>query len=169
VWYNKDNERGSNPPKREVIKMKEMYTVRAESTIHSVVDPRGGMYPRDYYLIVEAENELEAVEEAKAQVIAGALIQGRDEEVTVTRVEKLADVRAQQEKERAEKEEKERQAKEKKLATERKKAEALGMTVEEYRKDKANKAYCRRLEREIAELERQLKEKKRKLAERRGE
>jgi hypothetical protein len=59
-------------------------------------------------------------------------------------------------KENAKKEEK----KTKKLAKETAKAEAAGMTLEEYKKDKAKKAKIRRLEREIAELEAEINEKK---------
>ena len=149
--------------------MTEKFRVELKSLVNTCNDAWAGFCPCTYTRTVEAENEMEAIEKAKTQVIAEALSQGRNEEVTTTKVEKLADIKAQQEKERMEREEKERQAKEKKLANEKAKAEALGMTVEEYRKDKKNKAYCRKLEREIAELERQLKEKKRQLAKRRGE
>lgn len=158
-----------NNPEREVIKMTEKFRVELKSLVNTCKDAWAGICPRTYTKTVEAESEMEAIEKAKTQVVAEALSRGYDEEVTITKVEKLADIKAQQEKERMEREEKERQAKEKKLANEKAKAEALGMTVEEYRKDKANKAYCRKLEKEIAELEEQLKEKKRKLAKRRGE
>ena len=50
--------------------------------------------------------------------------------------------------------------KEKRLATEMRKAQEAGMTIEEYRKAKARKAQRTRLEKEIAELERQLANKK---------
>ena len=56
--------------------------------------------------------------------------------------------------------EKEERAKQKRKEAEARKAAENGMTVEEYRKEKARKAKIKRLEKEIAELEKELKNKK---------
>ena len=55
---------------------------------------------------------------------------------------------------------KEAQIQAKRKATEERKAQEAGLTVEEYRKEKARKATITRLEREIAEIEKELKRKK---------
>ena len=55
---------------------------------------------------------------------------------------------------------KEAQIQAKRKATEARKAQEAGLTVEEYRKEKARKATITRLEREIAEIEKELKKKK---------
>ena len=57
-------------------------------------------------------------------------------------------------------EEKREKAKAKRKAAEERKAAEAGMTVEEYKKEKARKAKITRLENEIAELEEELKNKK---------
>ena len=102
---------------------------------------------------VEAETKEEAIEKAKK---GGYIVN----EGYVKTAEEIA------EKERREREEekaelaKEEARKAKRLETEKRKAEEAGLTVEEYRKEKARKAHIKRLEREIAELERELKNKK---------
>lgn len=62
-------------------------------------------------------------------------------------------------------ERREAERKAKKLATEQRKADEAGLTLEAYRKEKARKATIRRLQREIAELENELARKKAVLAE----
>lgn len=107
------------------------------------------------YLNIEADSKEEAIKKAEKK---GYVV--NDYVITLEEVER-------QERERQERweryEAEEKAKKEKRLAKEAEKAKAAGMTVEEYRKDKAHKAYIKRLEREIDELEKELIEKRKEL------
>lgn len=117
----------------------------------------GGYNFRTEELIIEAENAEEANEKAKAEnfIVCG--------QWTKT-VEEIEAEEAAREAKREAAIEKEEKAKAKRKENEARKAAEAGMTVEEYKKEKARKATARRLEREIEELENLLKEKKAYLA-----
>ena len=75
--------------------MTEKFRVELKSLVNTCNDVWAGICPRAYTKTVEAESEMEAIEKAKTQVVAEALSRGYDEEVTITKVEKLADIKAQ--------------------------------------------------------------------------
>lgn len=82
--------------------------------------------------------------------------------VFVDQVKTLEQILAEEEAEKQEqlaREQKEREAKAKKAEAEAKRAAAAGMTVEEYKKAKAQKTKIARIKREIAELEEELTKK----------
>ena len=102
---------------------------------------------------IQAETAMEAAEKAAA---VGYVVN----EKFVKTLEEIAAEDAAREAAYQARQAKAEARKEKRLATEMRKAQEAGMTVEEYRKAKARKAQRTRLEKEIAELERQLANKK---------
>lgn len=109
------------------------------------------------YDVEVVEVQAETAEEAIAKANAGGYMVNEGyvktlEEIAAEDAAREAAYKARQAKAEA--------RKEKRLATEMRKAQEAGMTIEEYRKAKARKAQRTRLEKEIAELERQLANKK---------
>lgn len=102
---------------------------------------------------IQAETAMEAAEKAAA---VGYVVN----EKFVKTLEEIAAEDAAREAAYQARQAKAEARKEKRLATEMRKAQEAGMTIEEYRKAKARKAQRTRLEKEIAELEKQLKNKK---------
>lgn len=103
--------------------------------------------------------EIEAKDIANAITLASAdgYVVNRH---SVTTVEQYrAELKAKTD-EQAEYAKKEAEKKAHKAELEMKKAEAMGLTVEEYRKEKSRQASIRRITKEIEELEEQLKEKR---------
>lgn len=148
--------------------MTETFRVELRSLLKSHFSSWDCAYvPNTYFLTVEADCEMSAVEIAKNTIIAQLAEKGEWDELTAVEVLNVRLEEEEKEKARKEKEEKERKTKEKKLAREIAKAEAEGMTLEEWRKNKATKALCTRLENEIAELEKELARKKKVLEEKR--
>ncbi len=132
-----------------------MNTYRVERMKHAdYIAYMGGAYNYDVEVVeVQAETAEEAA--AKAAAVGYTVNEGyikTVEEIAAEDAAREAAYQARQEKAEA--------RKEKRLATEMRKAQDAGMTVEEYRKAKARKAQITRLEREIAELEKQLANKK---------
>ena len=132
-----------------------MNTYRVERMKHAdYIAYMGGAYNYDVEVVeVQAETAEEAA--AKAAAVGYTVNKGyikTVEEIAAEDAAREAAYQARQAKAEA--------RKEKRLATEMRKAQEAGMTVEEYRKAKARKAQRTRLEKEIAELERQLKNKK---------
>lgn len=113
-----------------------------------------GAYNYDVEVVeIQAETAQEAI--AKANAVGYMVNEGYVktlEEIAAEDAAREAAYQARQAKAEA--------RKEKRLATEMRKAQEAGMTVEEYRKAKARKAQATKLEKEIAELEKQLKNKK---------
>lgn len=113
-----------------------------------------GAYNYDVEVVeIQAETAEEAA--AKAAAVGYTVNEGyikTVEEIAVEDAAREAAYQARQAKAQA--------RKEKRLATEMRKAQEAGMTVEEYRKAKARKAQATKLEKEIAELEKQLANKK---------
>ena len=141
--------------------MKNTYRVERMTTenYHNFM---GGSYCCNVeYLDIEAETAEEAVEMAKAE----GYVVNKNYVKTVEELEAIK--KAQDEAWRA-KEEKAERAKAKRKETEARKAVEAGMTVEEYRKEKARKAKIARLEREIAELEEKIARQKAYLAKLKG-
>ena len=113
-----------------------------------------GAYNYDVEVVeIQAETAMEAAEKAAA---VGYVVN----EKFVKTVEEIAAEDAAREAAYQARQAKAEARKEKRLATEMRKAQEAGMTVEEYRKAKARKAQRTRLEKEIAELEKQLANKK---------
>lgn len=108
------------------------------------------------YIYVEANNKEEAI--ARAQK-AGYIVN----EYSVETVEEIEERERKFKEWETNQEAKAKAAKAKREATEARKAAEAGMTVTEYRKEKARKATITRLEREIAEIEKELNNKKRTL------
>jgi hypothetical protein len=141
--------------------MKNTYRVERMTTenYHNFM---GGSYCCNVeYLDIEAETAEEAVEMAKAE----GYVVNKNYVKTVEELEAIK--KAQDEAWRA-KEEKAERAKAKRKETEARKAVEAGMTVEEYRKEKARKAKIARLEKEIAELEEKIARQKAYLAKLKG-
>lgn len=112
-------------------------------------------------LHIEAETAEEAAK--KAEAVGYVVNKGYVKTLEELEAERKAA------KERAkEAERKATKAAQKRRAAEEKKAAALGMTVKEYRAEKAKKANIARVEREIAELEEALAKKKEYLAKIKG-
>ena len=148
--------------------MTETFRVELRSLLKSHFSSWDCAYvPNTYFLTVEADCEMSAVEVAKNTIFAQLAEKGEWDEFTAVEVINVRLEEEEREKARKEKEEKERKTKEKKLAREIAKAEAEGMTLEEWRKNKATKALCTRLENEIAVLEKELARKKKVLEEKR--
>ena len=128
-----------------------MNTYRVERMKHAdYIAYLGGAYNYDVEIVeVQAETAQEAI--AKAAAVGYTVNKGYVRTLEEIAAEEAA-YQARQAKAQA--------RKEKRLATEMRKAEEAGMTVEEYRKAKARKAQRTRLEKEIAELEKQLANKK---------
>lgn len=100
---------------------------------------------------------------SKEEAIAIAQTQRPDYIVNKFSVKDVETIQAEEEKFKAWEEEKaikEKQAKERRKATEQKNAEKAGLTVKEYRAEKARKAKITRLTNEIAELEKEIERKK---------
>lgn len=113
-----------------------------------------GAYNYDVEVVeIQAETAQEAI--AKANAVGYMVNEGY-----VKTVEEIAAEDAAREAAYQARQAKAQARKEKRLATEMRKAQEAGMTVEEYRKAKARKAQATKLEKEIAELEKQLKNKK---------
>ena len=107
------------------------------------------------HLNIEADSKEEAIKKAeKKGFVVNSYVRTLEE---IEEEEKAREERFRQIEEEA------KARKEKRLAKEVEKAKAAGMTVEEYRKDKAHKAYIKRLEREIDDLEKELIEKRKEL------
>ena len=101
------------------------------------------------YVQIEANNPEEAIKIAEGNMYV----------VFTNHVKTLEEIFAEEEAAKQEelaREQKEREAKAKKAEAEAKKAAAAGMTVEEYKKAKAQKTKIARVKREIAELEEEL-------------
>lgn len=111
---------------------------------------------------IEAETKEEAI--AKAKTVAD-----RVNENYILTVEELEAIERRKAEERAEEKRKEEEAKAKRKAKEEAKAESFSLTVEEYRKAKANKSKISKYEREIKELEKELAYKKKALAKAKAE
>lgn len=110
-------------------------------------------------------NELHIEAETKEEAIAIAKTRAYHiNESYVLTVEELEAIERRKAEERAEKKRKEEEAKAKRKAREEEKANSFSLTVEEYRKAKANKSKISKYEREIAELEKELAYKKKALA-----
>lgn len=108
-------------------------------------------------LNIEADSKEEAFKKAEAEgYVVNECVRTLEE---VEAEEKKAEERIEAERVKRE------NAKARKLANEIKKAEAEGMTLEEYRKAKNHKAHIKRVENEIAKLEKELAYKKRYLEE----
>ena len=106
-----------------------------------------------YYVrkeIIAAENPQEAIEIAKLMYSNYNI-----NENYVKTVEEIEII---------EEEEKERKAKEKRLQKEIEKAQAAGMTVEEYRKEQAKQRSIKRAENEIAKMKREIERLKKEIA-----
>lgn len=116
----------------------------------------GGYNYRSEDVYVEANNKKEAI--ARAQKI-GYIVN----EYSVETVEEIEERERKFKEWETNQEAKAKAAKAKREATEARKAAEAGMTVTEYRKEKARKATITRLEREIAEMEKELNNKKRTL------
>lgn len=113
-----------------------------------------GAYNYDVEVVeIQAETAQEAI--AKANAVGYMVNEGY-----VKTVEEIAAEDAAREAAYQARQAKAQARKEKRLATEMRKAQEAGMTVEEYRKAKARKAQATKLEKEIAELEKQLANKK---------
>ena len=141
--------------------MKNTYRVERMTT-ENYHNYMGGNYNyRAEYLDIEAETAEEAVEMTKAE---GYVVNDK----YVKTVEELEAIKKAQDEAWRAKEEKTERAKAKRKETEARKAAEAGMTVEEYRKEKARKANIARLEREIAELEAKIARQKAYLAKLKG-
>lgn len=113
--------------------------------------------------IVLATDPQEAVEIAKKKYPDYNINEGyvkTVEEIEIEEKERTKKI----EQERKEQEEKERKTKEKKLQKELEKAQALGMTVEEYRKEQAKQRSIKRAENEIAKMKKEIEKLKREIA-----
>lgn len=132
-----------------------MNTYRVERMKHAdYIAYLGGAYNYDVEIVeVQAETAEEAA--AKAAAVGYTVNEG-----CIKTVEEIAAEDAAREAAYQARQAKAEARKEKRLATEMRKAQEAGMTVEEYRKAKARKAQRTRLEKEIAELEKQLANKK---------
>ena len=132
-----------------------MNTYRVERMKHAdYIAYLAGAHNYDVEVVeIQAETAMEAAE--KAAAVGYTVNEGyikTVEEIAAEDAAREAAYQARQAKAEA--------RKEKRLATEMRKAQEAGMTIEEYRKAKARKAQRTRLEKEIAELERQLANKK---------
>lgn len=109
------------------------------------------------YTVERIEIEAKDIANAITLASAGGYVVNRH---SVTTVEQYrAELKAKTD-EQAEYAKKEAEKKAHKAELEMKKAEAMGLTVEEYRKEKSRQASIRRITKEIEELEEQLKEKR---------
>lgn len=141
--------------RKEVIKMTTYRVERfTEKDYHNYMT--GGYNYRSEDVYVEANSKEEAI--ARAQK-AGYIIN----EYSVKTVEEIEERERKFKEWEANQEAKAKAAKAKREATEARKAAEAGMTVAEYRKEKARKATITRLEREIANMEKELENKKRAL------
>lgn len=148
--------------------MTETFRVELRSLLKSHYSSWDCAYvPNTYFVTVEADCEMSAVEVAKNTILAQLAEKGEWDEFTAVEVVNVRLETEERKNRKKAEEEAKANAKAKKLARETAKAEAEGMTLEEYRKNKATKALCTRLEREIAELEKELARKKKVLAEKR--
>lgn len=148
--------------------MTETFRIKAKSLLKTHYDCWAMCHIEDTYTTeVEAENEVLAAELGKEKILVELAEKGEWDELTVCEVVNVRLETEERENRKKAEEEIKANAKAKKLAREIEKAEAEGMTLEEYRKNKATKALCTRLEREIAELEKELARKKKVLAEKR--
>lgn len=146
--------------------MTETFRIKAKSLLKTHYDCWAMCHIEDTYTTeVEAENEVLAAELGKEKILVELAKKGEWDELTVCEVVNVRLETEERENRKKTEEEIKANAKAKKLAKEIAKAEAEGMTLEEYRKNKATKALCTRLEREIAELEKELARKKKVLAE----
>ena len=146
--------------------MTETFRIKAKSLLKTHYDCWAMCHIEDTYTTnVEAENEVLAAELGKEKILVELAEKGEWDELTVCEVVNVRLETEERENRKKAEEEIKANAKAKKLARETAKAEAEGMTLEEYRKNKATKALCTRLEREIAELEKELARKKKVLAE----
>lgn len=101
-------------------------------------------------LTIEANSKEEAVKKAKAR---NYMVN----ENYVKSVEEIAEARAKAEAEEKAEAEKKAKAQATRIANEKAKAEAMGMTVEEYRAYKKNEAWKKRAVKRIAEIEEEIK------------
>ena len=141
--------------------MKKTYRVERMTVQDWLNKMQGGYNYKVEHIDIEAENKEEAIEKAEIE----------DYIVNKEYVKTVDEINTQIEESKkffAEQKAKEQKAKEKRLATEMKKANDKGMTVEEYRQEKAKIARMHRLEKEIAELEKELTRKKNALNKIRG-
>lgn len=146
--------------------MTETFRIKAKSLLKTHYDCWAMCHIENTYTTeVEAENEVLAAELGKEKILVELAEKGEWDELTVCEVVNVRLETEERENRKKAEEETKANAKAKKLARETAKAEAEGMTLEEYRKNKATKALCTRLEREIAELEKELARKKKVLAE----
>lgn len=122
-----------------------------------------GKYMNGSYFYNMNEMHIEAETKDEAITIAKARAEHVNENYVLT-VEELEAIERRKAEERAEEKRKEEEAKAKRKAKEEEKANSFGLTVEEYRKAKANKGKISKYEREIAELEKELAYKKKALA-----
>ncbi len=135
--------------------MKEIYRVE-HMTRNSYDEYMGGGYNYTVqYEDVLAENAKEAAAIVKATYRSHVINDGYVKTVAELEAKEKA-FREELAKEHAKVE----RAKAKRKETEARKAAEAGLTVEEYRKEKARKGTIHRLEREITELEKELAEKK---------
>lgn len=146
--------------------MTETFRIKAKSLLKTHYDCWAMCHIEDTYTTeVEAESEVLAAELGKEKILVELAEKGEWDELTVCEVVNVKLEAEERENRKKAEEEIKANAKAKKLAREIEKAEAEGMTLEEYRKNKATKALCTRLEREIAELEEELARKKKVLTE----
>ena len=109
------------------------------------------------YYVENLHIEAETPEEAANKAVALGYVVNYNYVITLKKYEAKKIERKEAINER---EKKAAEAKAKKLATEARKAEKAGMSVEEYRKEKARKVRVKKLEKELEEFEKELKRKK---------
>lgn len=141
--------------------MKQIYRVErtTETNYHNMMC--GSMN----YSIEKLDIEAETPEEAAKMAEAEGYVVNKEYVKTVAELEaKEAAWRAHLEAERA----KEEAAKARKAAREAEKAEAMGLTVEEYKRYKKDKAIAKKLPAEIAECEAEIERLKKEIARKRN-
>ena len=141
--------------------MKQIYRVEraTETSYHNMMC--GSMN----YSIEKLDIEAETPEEAAKMAEAEGYVVNKEYVKTVAELEaKEAAWRAHLEAERA----KEEAAKARKIAREAEKAEAMGLTVEEYKRYKKDKAIAKKLPAEIAECEAEIERLKKEIARKRN-
>lgn len=121
----------------------------------------GGIYTNTEYLHIEAESVEEAIRKAEApgMVVNKGYVKTLEEIEAIRKAEKEAHEAKESERIRKAEERKAR-----KLEADTRKAEAMGLTLEEYRKEMGKRANITRIKNEIEALEKEIEKKRAYLA-----
>jgi hypothetical protein len=133
--------------------MKEIYRVTMTDNVHGYYSGSLCNWPSTKTIEVEAEDGKEAKEIANKEVIGWTAVYVETRTAYDAFHQAIAERKA-----------KEAAAKERRKATEKRKAEENGMTVEEYKKFKAEKAKLTRYKKEIEEMAVEIEEIKKRIA-----